>query len=184
MREDRSRRTRPEADPGAAWADEVLAPLRRETVCLDVAGPVMARVRAAGSVSPVPARRAELVWALSLGLAAVSFLIGMLVRLSGGLEGAYAGVRSLANPARHFGSRFAAEILALATQAATAAAPMLRAFGAVLAAAAPLVRGAGLVAAATGALSIVVSLYVFAHARDAAPASGVRHGTLPHGGAR
>ena len=84
---------RADDDPGAAWVEQLLSPLRRETIACNVAPQVMERIarRRGITASAPPARRPRLAWAgsLFLGFAYLAFLVLTLVVLvTGGDEGA------------------------------------------------------------------------------------------------
>ncbi len=177
----------PQDDPGEAWAEELLAPLRRTRVDLDVAPAVMARVTAARSARPlpVPLARPRLAWASCVvaGLAAFVWLGLTLLDLARSGEGV-GQARALAGSLGHLASLAWGLLVRIGSGIDTAAAPLLRALGAILSVAAPILRGAGLAAAAAGALSILISMYVFANARATAPHTAGPGGVFPHGGTR
>lgn len=177
-------------DRGDAWVDAVLEPLRQAEVRCDVATAVMARVAATRATRwPAPSamlRRPRLIWA-SCGLAATvafAFLALPLVGLArqGGLGMRQA--RAIASASGHLARLLEGQVGILVDAARAAAIPLLRAMMILLDAAAPIFKSAAAVAALTGALSILISLYVFTHARGSAPPAGARSGYLPHGGMR
>jgi hypothetical protein len=179
-------RRAPADDPGEVWATRVLAPLAARGVECDVVPAVMARI-AASRRAPRPfslaTRRPGLAWAAGLlsGLVALGVLgVALYAAAREGQQmGHMEGVAgSLGHVVLVFGRLFA---MALGC-AATVAAPIARALWALLQVAAPLLRGAGMAAAICGALSIIVSLYVFTHDRPAAPAGGARGGIRFRGG--
>ena len=174
-------------DPGEAWAEALLEPLRLEEIACDIAPSVMARVAAERvAVRPLPAilARPRLLWAACVpaGIASLAFLtiicLGLGRAAAGGAAPGGALAALLPRLIRLVGERLAAA----AGFVVTIAAPLLRAAWALVDTLAPLLRGAGLVAAATGLLSIVISLYVFGHYRGTAPQAGAASGILPHGG--
>lgn len=182
---------RPE-DPGSAWADEVLAPLRRrseagELAALDVSASVMRRIaatRPAPMPASLPARWAAAAWAatIALGLAALGLLLASAgVMAFGSDQGArdlwaltVTGARLVAHGYGHLG--LAAAGLAQAALALFHGAWVL------VETAAPLVRAAGFLAAVAGILSIVVSIYVVSRARASAPVAGGRGPFRMNGG--
>ena len=72
----------------------------------------------------------------------------------------------------------------LAVSVGAAGLAILRGAWVVALAASPLIRGAGLLAAAAGLLSIVISTYLFAQARRAAPTTGPKGDDSHPGGSR
>ena len=180
-------RPSPADDPGDAWVDQVLAPLRRQGVALDVAPAVMARLAAARSRGPLPAifARPRIAWGLSVGVgvAAFCFLTATVAVLARGGEG-IAQIRAIAVSSRRLASIAWTLAVTVGDRVATVAAPLLRTMGTLMDVSAPLLRGAGLAAATAGALSILISLYVFTHARGSAPPTGAPTGVLRHGGTR
>ena len=168
-------------DPGADWAEDVLAPLRRERIACEVAPAVMRRIAVLETgirPLPFPLARPGLAWASSVGLSLGSLAIlaaTLLTMILGGDEGPrqiWALVTSSVYVLLSFGRVLS--ILGAAT--VTAAAPLLRGFWALLEVAAPLLRGAGLLVASLGALSIIASTYVFTHARKVAPQARAQGG--------
>ncbi len=168
-------------DPGADWADEILAPLRRERVACEIAPAVMRRIAALESglrPLPFPLARPGLAWASSLGLALCTLailaarLMTMILSGDDGVRQAWALVSSTGRVLLTLGRALAT----LGAATTTAAAPLLRGTWALLEVAAPLLRGAGLLAASLGALSIVASTYVFMHARKVAPQARAQGG--------
>lgn len=173
-------------DHGDAWVDAVLEPLRRAEIRCDVVPAVMARLAATRHPAPSAVRRPLLIWA-SCGLTAavaLAFLALPLVGMArqGGLGMQQA--RGIANASGHLAGLLEGQVRILVDAARVAAMPLLRAIVTLLDAAAPIFKSAGAVAALTGALSILISLYVFTHARGTAPPAGARTGCLPDGGMR
>lgn len=167
-------------DPGARWADEILAPLRRARVDCDVASQVMARVRPEQPAAARSTRPPRVAWtaALAFGGASLAFLIATLLVLfvtgDDGVRATLRGVAALGRAVLHVWERAVTVVLALLG----ATAPLLRAAREILEAAAPLVNAAGTVVALCGVLAILYSSYAFASARRTAPQAG------PKGGAR
>ncbi|HEX9427316.1 MAG TPA: hypothetical protein VGA64_05970 [Candidatus Polarisedimenticolia bacterium] len=176
-------------DPGEAWADAVLEPLRHLEVRCEVAASVMVRVAASRAARrPLPSlfRRPRLIWA-SCGAAAVAALAFLALPLVGVAHQGGLGmrqVRGVANAAGHVVRLLQGELRSIVDLAGGAAMPLLRAMVTLADAAAPICKSAGAIAALTGVLSILISLYVFAHARGTAPPSHSRNGFLSHGGMR
>ena len=180
---------RRDADPGEAWTEALLEPLREEEIACDIAPSVMARVAAERvAVRPLPAilARPRLLWAACVpaGIASLAFLtiicLGLRRAGSGGAAPGGALAALLSRLIRLLGERLAAA----AGFVVTVVAPLLRAAWALVETLAPLLRGAGLVAATTGLLSIIISVYIFNHSRGTAPQAGAASGILPHGGTR
>jgi hypothetical protein len=186
MNRDRLRFASPSDDPGSAWADEILAPLRRRSAAgemetLDVSASVMRRIAAAQPAPmsvALPARWAAASWAatIALGLAALGLLLATAgVMAFGSDQGARdlwalgaTGVRLVAHGYGHLGL--------VAAGLGQAALAIFHGAWALVETAAPLVRAAGFMAAVAGLLSIVVSICVVTRARASAP---VAHGTGP-----
>ena len=170
-------------DPGRIWAERLLEPLRRAEVGIDVAPAVMARL-AAGKGAPrilpgfAPAGwRQGLAWTVSFALALL--VLGILAAAILGRASTGPEVAQSVEAMRLFGrvgTTLAGAVFGLAGAFAAAGAPLLRGAWVILNAAAPLVRSAGLVTAACGALSILVSLYIFAGARRDAPGTATKGG--------
>jgi hypothetical protein len=176
----------PGADPGEDWTEELLSPLRRVRVDLDVAPLVMARVAAARRGAPLPSflERPRLAWASAVAAGVLLFL-GLSSALVGTARSGE-GIRQATAVASALGRvsiRLYDMMLRIGGGLESVSAPLLRALGTLLDVAAPLLRGAGLVSAGAGLLSILISLYVFASARATAPQTGGR-GAIPHGGTR
>jgi hypothetical protein len=157
-------------DPGAAWADSVLRPIRRLEADVDVAPAVLARVRAEQpgfEAIPLPGRPPRAVWtvAIAAGVGAVAILGTAAVAM---VLGGDSGIRILIEGIASLGRG-----LLVVGEAALAIAGRLLGTGLIAAArlltgahdAAPYVRRVGTVAATLGAVSILVSLHGFASAR-------------------
>ena len=179
----------PGEDPGDAWVDAVLEPLRRAEVRCDVAPAVMTRLiasRAAHRPAPSSIRRPGLIWAAwgfaaSVAIAFLALPLVSLVRQGAiGMQQA----RILAGASGHITRPLMMQARMLVESAVTAMAPLLRATVTLLEAAAPIFKSAGALAALSGVLSILISLYIFTHARGTAPPSGARGSFLSHGGLR
>ncbi len=174
------------ADPGEDWTEEVLSPLRRFRVDLDVAPAVMARVAAARRGAPLPSflERPRLAWITSVAAGVTLFLglssvLVVMARSGEGIRQATA----IAGTLGRVSVRLYDMMLRIAGGLESVSAPLLRVYGTLLEAAAPLFRGAGLLSAGAGLLSILISLYVFASARATAPQTG-GPGAISHGGTR
>jgi hypothetical protein len=178
-------------DPGhdleARWADEILAPLRRERLELDVAPAVMSWVegqhRPAG-FAPLPGRLPRYAWAASLilGLVCLGLLVATCgVMILGGDEGART-LLALTGSAGRMALLSAGYMLRLAQAFGAAALTLAKGAWTLIEVMAPLVRGAGFLAALAGALSIAVSSYVFANARRSAPLADQGDLQLTNGG--
>jgi len=169
-------------DPGSAWADEILAPLRRRSAAgdlatLDVSVSVMRRIAAAQPAPlPValPARWAAASWAATIAFGFVA--LGLLLATAGVMAfGSDQGARDLW-VLMVTGARLAAHgygHLGLAAAGlGQAALALFHGAWALVETAAPLVRAAGFLAAVAGLLSIVVSVYVVSRARASSPVAG------------
>ncbi len=176
-------------DPGTEWADTLFAPLRRESVTCDVAPRVMQRIAAERpATGGVIAQRSgpRLVWAgsLFLGFASLAFLSSALVVLMGGGDDGIRTLWTMLEPSARLVALAAAHLGRFAAAVGAAGLAVLRGGEGLLQMAMPVLRGAGLIAAACGLLSIVLSFYLFTHARRSAPVSGSR-GEIPfQGGTR
>ncbi|MFQ5877099.1 MAG: hypothetical protein ACE5JH_05340 [Acidobacteriota bacterium] len=162
-------------DPGAAWVDTVLAPLRRQEAACDVSRAVMARVGASRSHLPPAAGRplsrprlAVAVWLLGTSAGFAAFAAALATLAVEGDRGTRQLVTVLASVGRSF-LLLGESLAALAAGFLTAALALLRWIWRVVETAAPLLRGAGTLGAASGVLAILVSLYLFTHACRAAP---------------
>lgn len=169
-------------DPGGRWTEELLGPLRRQSVECDVAPRVMARILAdrdaslAAAASPIPHRYA---WVFSLSLAGASlvFLITtLIVMVTGGDEGVRQATGVLAS-CWHVVLVFGRLVADLGEKILQEALPMALKIVALLEVSAPLLKGAGTLAAAGGLCSILFSSYVFASARRTAPRADFNGGT-------
>ena len=169
-------------DPGSAWADEILAPLRRrsadgELPTLDVSASVMRRISAAQPAPmPValPARWAAASWAATIAFGFVA--LGLLLATAGVMAfGSDQGARDLwvlmATGARLVAHGYG-HLGLVAAGLGRAAIALFHGAWALIETAAPLVRAAGFLAAVAGLLSIVVSIYVVSRARASAPVVG------------
>jgi hypothetical protein len=169
-------------DPGGAWADEILAPLRRRSAAgdlatFDVSTSVMRRI-AAAQPAPMPAalppRWAAASWAATIALGFVA--LGLLLATAGVMAfGSDQGARDLW-VLTVTGARLAAHgyghLGTLAAGLGQAALALFHGAWALVETAAPLVRAAGFLAAVAGLLSIVVSIVVVSRARAGAPVAG------------
>jgi hypothetical protein len=168
-------------DPGPRFAEEVLEPLRRETVECDIAPRVMARIFAERDAAVAASARGpqRYAWVASLSLAGASlvFLIStVMVMVTGGDEGVRQATGFLASGWQVVLvlGRLVAD---LAGRILAEALPMARKVLALLEVSAPLLKGAGTLAAAGGLFSILFSTYVFASARRTAPRADLNGGT-------
>jgi hypothetical protein len=166
-------------DPGSAWAEELLAPLRRRSAAgdlpaFDVSASVMRRIAAAQPApmpASLPARWAAASWAatIALGFLALGLLLATAgVMAFGSDQGArdlwaltVTGARLVAHGYGHLGLA--------AAGLGQAALAMVHGAWVLVETAAPLVRAAGFLAAVAGVLSIVVSIFVVSRARASAP---------------
>jgi hypothetical protein len=168
-------------DPGREWTEALLDPLRRARIEVDVAPAVMARLAAErGAPGALPGLaaatwRTGLAWTASFafGVLALGVLAATIYTLATRGEALPESVAVLRSFGR-MGETLAGVLAGLTAGMAAAAAPILRGVWAVLQTAAPLVRGAGLVTALCGALSIAISLYVFAQARRNSPVTAMK----------
>lgn len=169
-------------DPGPRFAEEILDPLRRQTVECDVAPRVMARILAERDAALLAASARgpqRYAWVASLSLAGASlvFLIStVMVMVTGGDEGVQQATGFLASGWQVVLvlGRLVAD---LAGRILAEALPMARKVLALLEVSAPLLKGAGTLAAAGGLFSILFSTYVFASARRTAPRADLNGGT-------
>jgi hypothetical protein len=175
-------------DPGAPWADALLEPLRALQIDCEITPTLMTRLAAE---QPRRGRSATLrrpglllaicatggLAALATALAALSATLG-----AGGEE-----ARQLHALLGSFGRTAVLLAQGLGTIAgglAAMALPLLCGWWIVMETATPLLQGAGLIASALGGLTILVSLYLFAHAHAAAPVATGRGGFRFMGGTR
>jgi hypothetical protein len=174
-------RSRPQ-DPGSAWADEMLAPLRRRSAAgdlpaLDVSVSVMRRIAAA---RPAPmavslsARWATASWAASiaLGLLALGLLLATAGVMAFGSDQGARDLWALVSTGARLVARGYGHLGLAAAGVAQAAFAIFHGAWVLVETAAPLVRAAGSVAAFAGVLSILVSVYVVSRARSSAPVAG------------
>lgn len=175
-------------DPGVDWADDLLAPLRRQIVACDVAPGVMQRIAAGRPLAPATPFTAppRLAWAgsLFLGFAALALLITTLVLLIGGSAEGLRALWTVLEPAARLAILFAQQAAKLATVALGATVAVVSSSWGLVTAAAPYVRGAGLIAAGWGLMTVFISTYLFAHARRTAPIIGLRSDIPLQGGPR
>jgi hypothetical protein len=165
------------ADPGAGWADAVLAPLRRVGAEVDVTGAVMRRVASLAAAPAAEPPRAAWTAAFAFGVTSLAAVVATLAVLWATAD---EGVRSAARAAAALGratvglwERAATVVFALLG----ATRPLLRAVWEILEAAAPLLHAAGTAAAFCGILAILYSTFVFARARRIGPEAGLHGGT-------
>jgi hypothetical protein len=183
----RTGRIDPSPDPDARWADEILAPLRRERLDLDVAPSVMSWVeeqhRPAG-FAPLPGDLPRYAWAASLilGLVCLGLLVATCgVMILGGDEGART-LLALTGSAGRMAILSFGYMLRMAQAFGATALTLAKGAWTLIDVMAPLVRGAGFLAAVAGALSIGISSYVFANARRSAPIADRGDLQLSNGG--
>ena len=178
---------RPPDDPGGRWADVLLSDLRDETLDVDVTARVMHRLaslRPAPAPLPLPGRWPGVAWAasLALGCACLVLLTATLgAMVLGGDEGALAAWAVVTSAGQATWAVFA-RVWLMAGAFLSASLAMLRGTLTIIDSLAPLVRGAGALAASAGVLSIGVSIYIFDHARRAAPIAARRPIEPIHGG--
>jgi len=179
----------PVDDPGKEWVEDLLSPLREESVACDIAPRLMARIAA----EPVPPRPIDiagdpsrLAWAGSLfvGFSAFVFLLSALVIMVAGEDEGVRLLGAIVEPAGRLFVMGAQYLFRLALSVGAAGLAILRGAWVIVVAASPLIRGAGLFAAAGGLLSIAIGTYLFAHARRAAPSTGPRRDDSLPGGSR
>jgi len=184
---ERLRFRRPGDDPGPAWADEVLGPLRRRRADVDVTSLVMQRI-AANAPRPLGApftgAWARAAWAAAFagGFLALALLVGTAgVMIANGDEGARSVMALLAT-----GGRLAVSALghlgALAGAFLTATLAFLKGAWILVEVAAPVVRGGTFVAALGGVMSLGISLVIITRARRTAPAVSPHEALNRHGG--
>ena len=172
----------PDSEPGPAWADAVLRPLRGLESGIDVSASVMARVRSGHpgfETIPMPGRAPRAVWALALaaGVGTLTLLgtaaVAMLLAGDVGARELFGGLASLGRGLLLIGEA----TLALVGRLLGAGLVTLAQGLAVARDAAPYIRGVGTVAATLGAVSILVSLHAFASARHLTRPAGFDGGT-------
>jgi len=172
----------PGHDPGPAWADAILRPLRGLEADIDVSPTVMMKIRAGRpgfEAVPMPGRAPRAAWALALA-AGVGALVLLGTAAVAMVLGGDAGTRELFGGLASFGRSLllvGQAVLALVGRLLGAGLVTLAHFLAAARDAAPYVRGAGTVAATLGAVSILVSLHAFASARKLTPPAGFDGGT-------
>jgi hypothetical protein len=163
-------------DPGAEWAEEILAPLRRRQADIDVAPAVMRRI-AGGALAPAPAALPgawpQVAWAAALfgGFAALALLIataGMMI--VGGDEGARAAI-ALTGVAARITLRGFDHMAGILSVFAGALIAFVKGAWGVIDALSPLVRGGALAGAVAGLASIGISIIVVSRARRTAPSA-------------
>jgi hypothetical protein len=161
----------------ALWAEATLAPLRRQSADIDVAGLVMSRIAASRPkpvTSVLPVRWHRPAWALTLlaGFAAVALLTTTaIVMVSNGDEGARATM-TLAAAAGTLLTRGFAGAFGLMKGLLEAALVVGRGGWTLVDVASPLVRAACVAAAFGGAMSIGFSAILVSRAQRTAPAVG------------
>lgn len=179
----------PSGDPGPLWAEELLAPLRREEFCDDLAPGVMRRIAASVSweKGQVGAHASpDLKWVASLlagcaGLALLTVVLAvMVVRGDEGVHTLWVMGASAGRLLLMLGGSAAT----LAAELAAAALVIVRKLYVAFAWLAPVMRGGGIVGAACGVMSIIISATLFARAGRAAPAVGLHRKTTLLGGSR
>jgi hypothetical protein len=174
-------------DPGAAWADDLLRPLRRRQADVDVARAVMLRI--AGR-TPAPAPRAlprpwsQVRWAAAFlgGCAALALLIATAgAMVLGGDEGARAaiGLTSLAARMTLRGFDHMAGVLWVLAGALLA---FLKGAWVEIDTLSPLVRGGAFATALAGVASIGISIVVVSRARHSAPVAQRSGSPFDNGG--
>jgi hypothetical protein len=161
-------------DPGPAWADALLAPLRSTEVECDVARSVMTRIassRPAPLRSPIRLRRPHLALAgcVTAGVLAFGIVASTLLALVLGGDDGVRQLQTLAGSAGQILLAFGEFAFAILKGIFLAGLALLRQALAMITEAAPLLQSAGMAGAACGMLSIVVSLYLFAQAYRTAP---------------
>jgi len=174
-------------DPGAAWADELLRPLRRREADVDVAHSVMLRIAGpAASPAPwaLPKPWSQVRWAAAFlgGCAALALLIATAgAMILGGDEGARAAIALTSVAARmtvHGFDHMAGALWVLAS----AALAFFKGAWIEIDALSPLVRGGALASALAGLASIGVSIIVVSRARRSAPMAQRSGTSLDNGG--
>lgn len=164
------------ADPGEDWARATLGPLRREVAECDVARAVMARLAAIGPHRTMGAGRRR-AW-LAAGIAAAGLLAALAVPVM--IFGDERLVREAWTLLAFCGRMTVAAgslLASFAGRALLVAGALLKPVWILIQVFAPLLRGAGVLAAAFGALSILFSLFAFAHALRTAPARTLKGGS-------
>jgi hypothetical protein len=174
-------------DPGAAWADELLRPLRRREADVDVARSVMLRItgRALAPAAQVLARPwSQVRWAAAFlgGCAALALLIATAgAMVLGGDEGARAAI-TLTSVAAHLTLRGFDHMAGALWVLATAALAFFKGAWVEVDALSPLVRGGALASAVAGVASIGISILVVSRARRSAPVAQRSGSPLDNGG--
>jgi len=161
-------------DPGSAWAEAALAPMRDQRLDAEVSRSIMARIaaeRARPLTLPGRLRRPRLALAACLAAGIVSFGMVMATLIILAINGDE-GVReigTLLTASGHLLAVFAQVLLTALKGILAAAIAVGRGAWILLEAAAPLFRGAELAAAACGLLSIAISFYLLARGYRSAP---------------
>jgi putative copper export protein len=177
---------RPEADPGADWAEQALAPLRRRRADVDVTGLVMRRIadRAPLPVGrALPARWSRVAWAAAFagGFLALALLVGTAgVMIANGDEGARSTM-ALASAAGRLAVGGFSHLTAVAMAFGAATVAVLKGAWLLVEVLSPIVRGGSFLAAIGGVASLGVSLVIVSRARRTAPAVAPP-GALSHPG--
>jgi len=179
----------PVDDPGEEWAETLLSPLRDQHIACDVAPRLMERIAAEPALPPsidITRDTSRLAWAGSLlvGFSAFVFLLSVIVMMVAGDDEGVRLIKTMLEPAASLVSMGAHYIYRFAVSVGVASLAILRGAWVVVTAASPLIRGVGLFAAVGGLLSILISTYLFAHARRTAPTTGPRGDDSLPGGSR
>jgi hypothetical protein len=161
-------------DPGAAWAEEILAPLRRRQADIDIAPAVMRRIAGAAiapAPAPLPGAWPQVAWAAALlgGFASLGLLIataGMMI--AGGDEGARAAI-ALTGLAARITLRGFDHMAGILSVFAGALLAFVKGAWTIVDALSPVVRGGALAGAVAGLVSIGISIIVVSRARRTAP---------------
>jgi len=166
---------RSEADPGAGWAEQTLAPLRRRRADVDVTSLVMRRI---AERAPLPVGRAlserwsRVAWAadFAAGFLALALLVGTAgVMIANGDEGARSTM-ALASAAGRLAVSGFSHLTAVAMAFGAATIAVLKGAWLLIEVMAPIVRGGSFIAAIGGVASLGVSLVIVSRARRTAPA--------------
>ena len=174
-------------DPGEAWADELLGPLRRRRAEVDVTSLVMRRIvseapRPIGA--PLTAGWSRAAWAAAFagGFLALALLVGTAgVMIVNGDEGARSTL-ALAATGGRLAMGMLNQLSGLAAGFVTALIALLKGAWLLVEVASPVVRGGTFLAAIGGVLSIGISLVIISRARRTAPAVAPPGALSRHGG--
>ena len=176
-------------DPGSAWVESALRPIRAQRIDTEVRRSVMARI-AAEKVRPLrhPAilRRPRLALAACMmgGIVAFGLVVASLLILAINGDEGVRQIGTILSAAGHLLVVMGGFVLETLRGVLSAGLALGRGIWILLEAAAPLLRGAGMMAAAGGLLSILISFYLLAQGYRSAPLTALEGGAGGLGGNR